>query len=69
MNVVKTAGGLFIEVQGTAETRPFDRAALDNLLALADDGIKFLVEKQRELSGGLSSTEVEVRRGKHGKSG
>ena len=32
MNVVQTGGGLFIEVQGTAETQPFDRAALDALL-------------------------------------
>jgi ribonuclease PH len=51
MNVVKTAGGKFIEVQGTAETNPFDRAALDALLALADQGIKALVEKQREVVG------------------
>lgn len=53
MNVVKTGAGLFIEVQGTAETNPFDRAALDSLLALADKGITELVEKQRELVGGL----------------
>jgi ribonuclease PH len=51
MNVIKTAGGLFIEVQGTAESKPFDRAALDALLALADQGIKGLVEKQREVVG------------------
>ena len=51
MNVIKTAGGKFIEVQGTAETNPFDRAALDALLALADAGIKALVEKQREVVG------------------
>jgi ribonuclease PH len=51
MNVVKTAGGLFIEVQGTAETKPFDRASLDALLALADQGIRSLVDKQREIVG------------------
>jgi ribonuclease PH len=51
MNVVKTGGGKFIEVQGTAETEPFDRAALDTLLSLADKGIAELVEKQRELVG------------------
>jgi len=51
MNVVKTSDGRFIEVQGTAETKPFDRAALDQLLALADDGLKQLVEKQREVVG------------------
>ena len=36
MNVVQTGAGRFIEVQGTAEAEPFDRAALDALLALAD---------------------------------
>jgi len=51
MNVVKTAGGRFIEVQGTAETEPFDRAALDEMLALADTGIQMLVAKQREIVG------------------
>jgi ribonuclease PH len=51
MNVVKTSDGRFIEVQGTAETKPFDRAALDELLALADEGLKQLIEKQREIVG------------------
>jgi ribonuclease PH len=51
MNVIKTAGGKFIEVQGTAESKPFDRGALDSLLALADQGIQTLVEKQREVVG------------------
>src|SRR5262245_45492446 len=51
MNVVKTSDGRVIEVQGTAETKPFDRAALDQLLGLADEGIKQLVEKQREIVG------------------
>jgi ribonuclease PH len=51
MNVVKTSGGAFIELQGTAETKPFDRAALDALLGLADRGITELIEKQREIVG------------------
>ena len=51
MNVVKTGNGRFIEVQGTAEGQPFDRAALDNLLALAGDGIERLVAMQREIVG------------------
>jgi ribonuclease PH len=51
MNVVKTAGGKFIEVQGTAEAQPFDRSALDSLLALADRGISALVEQQRAVVG------------------
>ena len=40
MNVVKTGDGRFIEVQGTAEGPPFERRALDDLIALADDGIR-----------------------------
>ena len=51
MNVVKTSGGAFIELQGTAETKPFDRAALDTLLGLADRGIAELIGKQREIVG------------------
>jgi ribonuclease PH len=53
MNVVKTSDGRFIEVQGTAEAEPFDRAALDMLLALADRGITALVEQQKTLIGHL----------------
>jgi ribonuclease PH len=51
MNVVKTSGGRFIEVQGTAETQPFSRSELDDLLALADTGIATLVGVQREVVG------------------
>ena len=36
MNIVKTGDGRFIEVQGTAESEPFDRHALTGLLELAD---------------------------------
>jgi len=53
MNVVKTSDGRFIEVQGTAEAKPFSRAELDSLLALADAGIRTLVEHQREVVGKL----------------
>jgi len=48
MNVVMTGAGLFVEVQGTAERAPFDRAELDALLALAGDGIAELTRLQRE---------------------
>jgi ribonuclease PH len=51
MNVVKTSDGRFIELQGTAETKPFDRTSLDTLLALADRGINDLIAKQREIVG------------------
>jgi ribonuclease PH len=53
MNIVKTSDGRFIELQGTAEAEPFARDVLDTLLALADKGIRDLMEKQREVIGGI----------------
>ena len=40
MNVVMTGDGRFVEVQGTAEGEPFDRDLLDQLLDLADEGLR-----------------------------
>jgi ribonuclease PH len=51
MNIVKTGDGRFIEVQGTAEGAPFERQALDDLMALGDKGIKELVTLQRTIVG------------------
>jgi ribonuclease PH len=51
MNVVTTGDGRFIEVQGTAESEPFDRDALDGLLELAHKGITELVARQRDIVG------------------
>jgi ribonuclease PH len=48
MNVVCTADGRFIEVQGTAEREPFTREQMDSLLALAGQGIQSLIAIQRE---------------------
>ena len=47
MNVVMTGNGGFVEVQGTAEGKPFSRAELDQLLALAATGITSLVKLQQ----------------------
>ncbi len=49
MNVVKTADGRFIEVQGTAEGPPFPRDTLDDLLSLADRGVASLIAIQRDV--------------------
>ena len=46
MNVVISGSGKFIEVQGTAEGEPFDRALLDSLLDLAVAGCSTLAELQ-----------------------
>ena len=46
MNVVISGSGKFIEVQGTAEGEPFDRALLDSLLDLAVAGCSTLAQLQ-----------------------
>jgi len=51
MNVVGTASGALIEVQGTAEGAPFSRAQLDGLVDLAQRGIAELVALQRAALG------------------
>jgi ribonuclease PH len=51
MNVVMTGRGELIEVQGTAEGKPFTRQQLDELLALAARGIGELTHRQRLLLG------------------
>ncbi|MFF0988276.1 ribonuclease PH [Kocuria nitroreducens] len=48
MNVVVTGSGDFVEVQGTAEGAPFDRAELDALLDLALAGCAQLTQVQVE---------------------
>ncbi|MEA2620445.1 MAG: ribonuclease [Chloroflexota bacterium] len=45
-NVVGTDAGAYVELQGTAEGRPFDRAAANALLDLADSGLARLFEAQ-----------------------
>jgi len=47
MNVVMTGAGGFVEVQGTAEGAAFSRKELDQLLGLADKGIRELVTAQK----------------------
>jgi ribonuclease PH len=48
MNIVCTSEGRFIEVQGTAEGEPFERALLDNLLDLGARGCKELASLQEQ---------------------
>lgn len=49
MNIVMTGDGRFIEVQGTAEGLPFARRELDELIALAEGGIRELTSLQEEM--------------------
>jgi ribonuclease PH len=53
MNVVKTGDGRFVEVQGTAEGEPFSDDEMLELLAMADKGVRELVEIQKRALGGF----------------
>ena len=46
-NVVMTSRGEFVEVQGTAEGKPFNRETIDDLLSLAEKGIQELFQVQQ----------------------
>ncbi len=54
-NIVMTNQGDMVEVQGTAEGRPFPKSTLDSLLALAGKGIAELLQAQRAAIEGLGS--------------
>lgn len=49
MNVAMTGSGLLVEVQGTAEGKPFSKSNLDALIELSEKGIYELIEKQKEI--------------------
>jgi ribonuclease PH len=42
-----TSEGKYVEVQGTAEAKPFSKETMDSLLTLAEKGIKQLLEAQQ----------------------
>lgn len=51
MNVIMTEEGMFVEVQGTAESEPFKLQELNSMLELAQIAIKDLIWKQKEALG------------------
>ncbi|MBI4666629.1 MAG: ribonuclease PH [Nitrospinae bacterium] len=51
MNVVMTGAGLFVEVQGTAESKPFGQEDMDKMLNLARKGVFELFETQKTALG------------------
>ena len=52
-NVVMTDSGEFVEVQGTGEDKPFSKAVMEQMLALAESGIGELAEVQKAVIGEL----------------
>ncbi|HEX2515508.1 MAG TPA: ribonuclease PH [Chloroflexota bacterium] len=61
-NVVMTAAGELVEVQGTAEGKPFTRQAMDGLLDLAGSGIGQLLELQQAALASAPDREPAPRR-------
>jgi ribonuclease PH len=57
LNVVQTGSGEFVEIQGTAEHRPFDRERLARMLDAAEEGLREIRRRQRDL---LRSRGVEI---------
>ena len=53
-NVVGTDASTYVEIQGTAEGKAFDRAQMDRLLALADDGLQQLFAGQAQIIKGAA---------------
>jgi ribonuclease PH len=49
LNVVGTDAGAYIEIQGTAEGKPFDRAAANGMLDVADAGLARLFQAQADV--------------------
>lgn len=49
MNFVMTGSGQFVEVQGTAEKKPFDADRLDELVGLARTGVRRILEVQQRV--------------------
>ena len=47
-NVVMTSKGEFVEIQGTAEGKPFSRESIDDLISMAEKGIQQLFQIQQE---------------------
>lgn len=59
MNVVMTRSGKLIEVQGTAEHAPFDRKQLNELLDLAESGLKRIFALQQEILDGAQKATLD----------
>ena len=54
MNIIMTGSGDLVEIQGTAEGRPFSKEQMDKLFELGQKGIKEIIEIQRSLLGDIA---------------
>jgi len=61
-NIVMTNQSKFVEVQGTAETKPFSKETIDSLLSLAEKGIKHLFQIQQDVLEASKGAPARYRR-------
>lgn len=54
MNVVMTGSGQFVEIQGTGEKHPFTKDQFNQMLAVGEEGVKSLIDYQKDILGPLS---------------
>lgn len=54
MNLVMTGSGQFVELQGTGEESPFSRQELDALLQIGEQGIRDIINQQKEVLGPIA---------------
>lgn len=54
-NIVMTDTRKLIEIQGTAEGRPFSRDTMESILEMASEGLQSLFQAQREAIGGVEA--------------
>ncbi len=70
MNVVMTATGKLVEIQGSAEEKPFSREEMNHMLDLADEGIKTITALQQEVLGtkinAMIKSSIELYAGREG---
>ena len=52
MNIVMKGDGEIVEIQGTAEKKPFNRDELNEMISLAEKGINEIIEKEKEMFKG-----------------
>lgn len=53
LNIAMTEKGEIVEIQGTAEGRPFSKRSLQELIKLAEIGIEKIIEKEKEMLGNI----------------
>jgi ribonuclease PH len=57
-----TGKGEFVEIQGTAEAKPFTKQTVDSLIALAEKGIKELFQVQQTALNDIKGAPVRYRK-------